>query len=175
VGKGEISLKAAGRPDIGNGSRSGTTQSNTLRRYPMKDMFATFLLASMWVCTFVAPSPAQTITLPASFETAAPQTPAPGKNPVSTALRDILPDRKKNTVAAVKAMPVDKFNYKASADQRTFGELVVHMAETNNLLCGKVAAVPPPKVDEVKETDSKISSSPRSRPPSISAPTRCQK
>jgi hypothetical protein len=121
----------------------------------MKDMFATFLFASMWVCSFVAPSSAQTITPPASLETAAPQTPAPGKNPVSTALRDILPDRQKNTVAAVEAMPADKFNYKASADQRTFGELVVHMAETNNLLCGKVAAVPPPKVDEVKETDSK--------------------
>jgi uncharacterized damage-inducible protein DinB len=76
-------------------------------------------------------------------------------NPVSTALRDMLPSRQKNTVAAVEAMPADKFNYKASADQMTFGQLVVHMAEVNYLLCSKAAAVPAPKVEEVKETDSK--------------------
>jgi hypothetical protein len=29
------------------------------------------------------------------------------------------------------------------------------MAETNNLLCGKAAAVPAPKVEEAKDTDSK--------------------
>jgi len=81
--------------------------------------------------------------------------PAPSKNPVSTALRDMLPGRRKNTVAAVEAMPAEKFNYKPTADQMTFGHLVVHIAETNDLLCSKAAAVPAPKVDEVKETDSK--------------------
>jgi uncharacterized damage-inducible protein DinB len=86
---------------------------------------------------------------------AAQTTPAQMKSPVSTALRDILPGRRKNTVAAVEAMPADKFNYKPTADQMTFGHLVVHIAETNDLLCSKAAAVPPPKVDEVKETDSK--------------------
>ncbi len=77
---------------------------------------------------------------------------AQSKNPVSTALRDILPGRQKNTVAAVEAMPAEKFSYKPSADQMTFGRLVVHMAETNNLLCGKAAAVPAPKVEEAKDT-----------------------
>ena len=86
---------------------------------------------------------------------AAQTTPAQMKNPVSTALRDILPGRQKNTVAAVEAMPADKFNYKPTADQMTFGHLVVHMAETNYLLCGKAAAVPAPKDEEVKDTDSK--------------------
>jgi len=85
----------------------------------------------------------------------APTAPAPTKNPVSAALRDILPGRQKNTVAAVEAMPADKFNYKPTADQMTFGHLVVHIAETNDLLCSKAAAVPAPKVEEVKETDSK--------------------
>jgi len=75
--------------------------------------------------------------------------------PVSTALRDILPSRQKNTVAAVGAMPADKFNYKPSTDQMTFGHLVVHMAETNYLLCSKAAAVPAPTVEKVKDTDSK--------------------
>ena len=82
-------------------------------------------------------------------------TPAQSKNPVSTALRDILPSRQKNTVAAVEVMPADKFNYKPSTDQMTFGHLVVHMAETNYLLCSKATAVPAPTVEEVKDTDSK--------------------
>ena len=87
--------------------------------------------------------------------TTAQTTPAQSKNPVSTALRDILPGRQKNTIAAVEAMPADKFNYKPTADQMTFGHLVAHMVEANYLLCSKSASVPAPKVEEVKETDGK--------------------
>jgi uncharacterized damage-inducible protein DinB len=100
-----------------------------------------------------------TLVIPAllllTASAAAQTTPAPTKDPVSSALRDILPGRRKNTVAAVEAMPAEKFNYRPTADQMTFGHLVVHIAETNDLLCSKAAAVPAPKVDEVKETDSK--------------------
>ena len=84
-------------------------------------------------------------------QTAPPST----KNPVSSALREILPGRQKNTIAAVEAMPADKFNYKPTPDQMTFGHLVAHMVEANNLLCSKAAAVAAPKVEEVKESDSK--------------------
>jgi hypothetical protein len=87
--------------------------------------------------------------------TAAPAATAPIKNPVSTALRDILPNRQKNTIAAVEAMPADKFNFKPTADQMTFGHLVTHMVEANYFLCSKAAAVPAPKAEELKETDSK--------------------
>lgn len=81
--------------------------------------------------------------------------PAPAKNPVSDALRDILTGRQKNTIAAVEAMPANKFSYKPSADQMTFGHLVVHMIEANYLLCSKTAGVAAPKVEEAKDTDSK--------------------
>jgi len=80
---------------------------------------------------------------------------APAKNPVSSALRDILPGRQKNTIAAVEAMPADKFNYKPTPDQMAFGHLVAHMIEANNALCSKAAAVPAPKVEEAKESDAK--------------------
>jgi len=100
-----------------------------------------------------------TLVIPAllllAASAAAQTTPALTKNPVSSALRDILPGRQKNTIAAVEAMPADKFNYKPSADQMTFGHLVAHMIEANDFLCSKAAAVPPPKVEEVKDTDSK--------------------
>ena len=100
----------------------------------------------------------RTIVIPALLllaAAAAQTTSGPTNNPVSTALRDVLPGRQKNTVAAVEAMPADKFNYKPSADQRTFGQLVVHIAETNYLLCSKAAAVSALKVEDVKDSDSK--------------------
>jgi hypothetical protein len=77
------------------------------------------------------------------------------KNPVSSALRDILPGRQKNTIAAVEAMPADKFNYKPTPDQMPFGHLVAHMIGANYTLCSTAAAVPAPKVEEAKESDPK--------------------
>lgn len=87
--------------------------------------------------------------------TPAPATPAQIKNPISSALRDALPNRQKNTIAAVEAMPADKFTYKPTADQMTFGHLAAHMVEANYMLCSKAADVPAPRVEEVKDTDSK--------------------
>jgi uncharacterized damage-inducible protein DinB len=77
------------------------------------------------------------------------------KNPVSSALKEILPGRQKNIIAAAEEMPADKFSYKPTADQMTFGHLIAHIIEANNLFCSKVAAVPAPKVDEAKDSDSK--------------------
>jgi len=100
--------------------------------------------------------PVLLIAAAATAQTPATQTaPAQIKNPVSSALRDILPGRQKNTIAAVEAMPADKFNYKPTPDQMTFGHLVAHMVVANNTFCSKVADVAAPKVEEAKETDAK--------------------
>jgi hypothetical protein len=80
---------------------------------------------------------------------------AQSKNPVSDALRQILPGRQKNTVAAIEAMPADKFGYKPTADQMTFGHLVTHMIEANNFLCAGASGVAEPKAAELKDTDAK--------------------
>src|SRR5258706_1852255 len=87
--------------------------------------------------------------------TGAPQTAAPVKNPVTTALGMLLPRSRNNTLGAITAMPADKFNYKPTPDQMTFAHLVVHIVESNNFLCAKVADVPAPKADEPKESESK--------------------
>jgi uncharacterized damage-inducible protein DinB len=76
-------------------------------------------------------------------------------NPVSSALREILPGRQKNTIAAVEEMPADKFNYKPTPEQMTFGHLAAHISEANYALCSKASGVPEPKVAEAKETDGK--------------------
>jgi hypothetical protein len=73
------------------------------------------------------------------------------KNPVTDALRQMLNGREKNTVAAFEQMPADKFNYKPTADQMTFGHLASHIAEANYYFCANVGNVPEPKVEEVKD------------------------
>ena len=76
------------------------------------------------------------------------------KNPVSEVTRDVVAARQKTIVAAVEAMPADKFGYKPTADQMTFGHLAQHIVEANNFFCAKAADIAEPKV-EVKETDGK--------------------
>ena len=77
------------------------------------------------------------------------------KNPVSDVLRAMLAGREKNLVAAFAEMPADKFDYKPTADQMTFGHLAAHVAESNYYFCGNVAGVPEPKVEELKGTEGK--------------------
>ncbi|MBV8051064.1 MAG: DinB family protein [Acidobacteriaceae bacterium] len=77
------------------------------------------------------------------------------KNPVSSAVREILARQQKNLVAAAEEMPADKYDYKATPQQMSFAHLTMHVTETNNLLCAKVADVAEPKVAELKETDGK--------------------
>ena len=75
------------------------------------------------------------------------------KDPISSALREGLTGRQKNIVAAVEAMPADKFNYKPTPDQITYGHLIAHIAEANYILCSGASSVPAPKVEEAKDTD----------------------
>jgi uncharacterized damage-inducible protein DinB len=115
----------------------------------MKKILLTLAFAFVFVGSAFAQAAAS------SAPAAAPQTVAPVKNPVLTSLRTVLPGRQKNTLAAIEAMPAEKFSYKPTPDQMTFAHLVIHIAESNNGLCAKIADVAAPKVEELKETDSK--------------------
>jgi uncharacterized damage-inducible protein DinB len=108
-------------------------------------LFPALLLLATSALAQAAPAPAP-----------AAQAPVPlVQDPISNGLRAALPGRQKNTIAAVEAMPADKFSYKPSADQMTFGHLVAHMVEANYTLCSKAASATAPKVEEAKDTDSK--------------------
>jgi uncharacterized damage-inducible protein DinB len=77
------------------------------------------------------------------------------KSPVSDVLREMLAGREKNTVAAFEAMPADKFSYKPTADQMTFGHLAAHIVSSNYFFCSNVGDVPRPKTEELKGTEDK--------------------
>jgi hypothetical protein len=113
------------------------------------------LLASVFVCACAASGKAQTMTPPAPAAAATPQTPAAVKNPVTASLRMLLPRSRNNILGAITAMPADKFSYKPTPEQMSFGHLVVHIIGSNNSTCAKAADIEAPKVEEVKETDAK--------------------
>jgi hypothetical protein len=107
------------------------------------------LISVMLFLAACLPSAAAQTTPPAS----APA--APVKDPVTAGLRILLPRSRNNTLGAITAMPADKFSYKPTPDQMSFAHLVVHIIGFNNAVCAKAADIAAPKVEEVKETDSK--------------------
>jgi uncharacterized damage-inducible protein DinB len=80
---------------------------------------------------------------------------SPPKNPVTSAVREILPRQQKNLTEAVDEMPASKFDYKPTPQQMTFAHLVVHITNSNNYLCAKIGDAAAPKTPELKETDGK--------------------
>src|ERR1700736_5144206 len=76
-------------------------------------------------------------------------------NPVSAAVRSNLERNSKSIVAAVDEMPADKFSYRPTPEQITFGHLVMHMATSNFGLCSAISGTEAPKMDELKEADPK--------------------
>jgi hypothetical protein len=77
------------------------------------------------------------------------------KNPVADVLRDALTSRQKNTVAAIEEMPADKFGFKPTPEQMSFGHLAGHIVEGNYFFCAKVGDVPQPKFEPLPETAAK--------------------
>ena len=77
------------------------------------------------------------------------------KSPVSDVLREMVVVREKNTVAAFEEMPADKFGYKPTPEQMTFGHLAAHIVSSNYFFCSNVGDVPRPKTEELKGTEDK--------------------
>ncbi len=100
----------------------------------------------------MAPAPSSGAS---SASSAAPQAAVMVKDPVASSLRMLLPRSRTNVLGTVTAMPADKFNYKPTPDQITFAHLVVHITESNNAGCSRAASVPAPKIEELRESDSK--------------------
>lgn len=79
--------------------------------------------------------------------TAAAQGPAA---PVSDALRSTAKRQATNLVAAAEEMPADKYGFKPTPAQMSFGDVIAHLAGGNDFLCSSISAVAAPKRSEVK-------------------------
>jgi uncharacterized damage-inducible protein DinB len=73
---------------------------------------------------------------------AAPPAFKPSANPVSDAARQSLAEQSKHLIDAAALMPADKYGYHPTDGQMTFGKLVVHVAQTNTLICSAIGNLP---------------------------------
>ena len=80
-------------------------------------------------------------------------------SPVSDALRTSLASASKNLVASAELMPADKYGFHPTPAQMTFGQLVVHIAQTNIALCSGISGTPAPvtpaEMQKMSATDTK--------------------
>jgi hypothetical protein len=84
----------------------------------------------------------------------AKDTPAVTANPIVTTVRAVEQRFAKNLSGAADEMPADKYGYKPTPDQMTFGHLMMHVAEANNNLCAAVGGSQPADA-KIAETDPK--------------------
>ena len=75
------------------------------------------------------------------------------KDPVTSAVREILPRQQKNLVGSLEGMPADKYGFKPTPAHQPFAHLAAHMIEANNILCSAIGGVAEPK--GAQESDGK--------------------
>jgi uncharacterized damage-inducible protein DinB len=77
-------------------------------------------------------------------------------NPVIDAVRQVLVQQTKNLVESAELMPADKYGYRPTEAQMTFGALVVHIVRTNTLICSAIGNTPvSPDVMKLADTEAK--------------------
>jgi DinB family protein len=76
-------------------------------------------------------------------------------NPIATALRNELKGAQRNLTAAAEAMPADKYGYKPTPAQMSFGQLVLHVAGTNYFMCATIAGTKAPQPAKLEPTAAK--------------------
>lgn len=71
-------------------------------------------------------------------------------HPVSSTVKAQLTRYAKNMVAAADLMPAEKYSFKPTPEMSTFGHLILHIAQSNNVLCSKISGAAAP---DLKLTD----------------------
>lgn len=75
--------------------------------------------------------------------------------PVTTAAKKQIMERAHHLVAAAQEMPADKYGFKATEKQMSFGHMVWHTARANYGLCALLAGEKSQFPQDLKETDPK--------------------
>jgi hypothetical protein len=85
----------------------------------------------------------------------AAQTPKASLNPVSDTVREMRARESKNLIGSAELMPADKYAYHPTPEQMTFGQLIVHIVQTNVVLCSLIGDIPVTEPPKLSNTDSK--------------------
>jgi uncharacterized damage-inducible protein DinB len=76
-------------------------------------------------------------------------------NPVVASAQEIFTRQSGWMIAAAEQMPADKFSYKPTADQWTYGKIIAHVAQANDHVCAMLADKPAPEDSKLTETTPK--------------------
>ncbi len=77
------------------------------------------------------------------------------QSPVATAFRSMEQRLERNLVEAADEMPAAKYGFKPTPAQMSFGEVVLHLAEGNDYLCGTISGQKPPERTKLTPADAK--------------------
>jgi uncharacterized damage-inducible protein DinB len=82
--------------------------------------------------------------------------PAFAQNSITDAMRQMVQGRAKNMAAAAEEMPADKYSFKPTPAQETFGHMQLHIVQSNHSLCSAIGGPAPSAEDkDLKDTDGK--------------------
>jgi uncharacterized damage-inducible protein DinB len=76
-------------------------------------------------------------------------------NPITSLIKQQVARYSQLQVAAAEDMPADKYNYSPTAGMRSYGSLILHIAQFNDLMCSRLSGKTGPDTKGLKETDSK--------------------
>src|SRR5580692_11062263 len=76
-------------------------------------------------------------------------------NPLTASVRAVFDDYAKNLVATAQIMPEEKYGFKPTPENMTFGKTIGHIAEVNNAVCSKLFTPPATPFPKSSDTDSK--------------------
>src|SRR4029077_14781775 len=80
---------------------------------------------------------------------------AQSSNPVADAFRNNASEMAKNLIAAAEELPADKYSYKPTPAQMSVGDIVNHLSQGNDYLCGSIGGVKAPERSKVSVADGK--------------------
>jgi len=75
--------------------------------------------------------------------------------PVADAFRQNAKNVGKNLVAAAEEMPADKYSFKPTPAQMSFADVVVHLAQGNDYLCGAISGTKAPTRTKIEASAGK--------------------
>jgi uncharacterized damage-inducible protein DinB len=77
------------------------------------------------------------------------------QSPVASAVRANAARAQRNLIEAAEEMPAAKYGYKPTPAQMPFGDVVLHVASGNGMMCGWIAGTNPPNEPKLAPTDPK--------------------
>ena len=76
-------------------------------------------------------------------------------NPVVSSAQELVTRQAGFMIAAAEEMPADKYSFKPTPEQFSFGKIIAHVAMANDHVCGMLTSAAAPQTAQVTETSPK--------------------